>query len=111
MDVDGSNTNFRSITISLMEQFMDKCAEDRDTIFASFHIYDNIHTVSVDLMKDIVSIARKNLDISEPICLHVIIFSRVMQKQERMVCTLETIGLPITPVAVEELETILVILF
>ena len=65
-EVEDADTILRSITISSTEQLSDKCAEYRDTVIASFDIYDNKHSVSVDLIKDIATIARTNIGISKP---------------------------------------------
>ena len=51
---------------SSMEKTMDSYLGTRNMIFASFDVYDNCHQVSEDLMKDIATYARKNLDISKP---------------------------------------------
>ena len=67
---DNTVSNLLSIKISAMEHFLDKCAEDGYSLFASFEIFHNAHPVSSDLLKDIATRARKNLDISKPTCLH-----------------------------------------
>ena len=50
-------------------------------LFASFDIYDNVNRVNADLMKDIVTFARKSLNITKPVYLYGPRFSRVTQKQ------------------------------
>ena len=54
-------------------------------------------------MKDIATYAGKSLDISKPICLHDLRFSRVAQKTEWINRTADTINLPIYPSSVEDL--------
>ena len=106
MDIDSLNlldTSLRTLKLSRVEKFVDSFQCTGDMIFASFYIYDNAHSLRMELMKGIAMYARSSLDISKPICLHGFRFSRVTQKTEWMNRTLSNINLPSYPGSVEDL--------
>ena len=77
MEVDTLNptaSSLRNLNVSSTEKFLDSFTGNMDMMFVSFDIYDTSHPVSEDLMKDI----------SKPICLHGLRFSRVTQQTECM---------------------------
>ena len=73
---------------------------------SSVEIYDNSHPVGVDRMKDIAVFAKGSIDITKPIMLHGLRFSRVTSKKEWMNRTHDNIGLPEYPSTKKDLLAI-----
>ena len=67
LDDEALNPMITSLQILKLSS-VEKCTGD--VMFASFDNYDNSHSVSANLMKDIATYVRKNLGISKPSCLH-----------------------------------------
>ena len=70
---------------------------------ASRSIYDNSHTVGMDLLKEIATFARSSFDFNKPIRLIGLRFTRVTLKQEWMNRALENILFTKYPATLEEL--------
>ena len=72
----------RTLKLSAVERLIDDYKLSGNDIFASFEISNNTHPVTGNLMRDISTVAHKNVDVSRPIRLHGLRFSRVTQKAE-----------------------------
>ena len=92
--VNSTEASLRTLQLFNVEKFMDGYKETGDVLFARFDVYDNTNLVSAVLMKDIAAYARKSLDISKPVNLHGLRYSRVAQKSEWMHRNMDTINLP-----------------
>ena len=76
------------------------------SVFHSFEIYDNWHSVGKELMKENTMVAKGSLDINKPMMLYRLRFSKVASKTEWMNRTSRHIGLQKYPCSKEDLLNI-----
>ena len=77
MEVDNINTMeglLRSLKLFSMEMLVNNFKHNGDVLFTSFDIHDITYRVNKNVVRDIATYARKNLDITKPINLHGIRF-------------------------------------